>query len=1068
MDWKKLGPLALAALVMTVLPFRLTPAGPAAQPLASANATAGEGGSGEPPASRAATSERALGLLGELTGDPAAALDPTRDLVLPAHTRLEFLLATVPDPLDTTLALDFDLSLDGLQRGFAAESFLLDRFSLPWHEASAAREHAYRQEPGAMLFRRAAAGESVLYLVLLVGETPRQGIHAAAFDRAVATQRDLERRTGTATRPLEILGPYFSGTVDSLARALSRTGELGATVVSGAATGSHLEEPFERLGTGARFQRAAPADSVLLGRTLCALQERLGLTTGTVALLVESDTAYGESLGRADLDCDLEPLVVRFSGRLSSLRAALGRRIKEKPRESTAEVELTAPPQTELELDLVAPGRAVDVVGELSRDSADLDDLALANLIRHLSAEGYRFVGLVSTDPMDKLYLGRRLRQLAPDLLLFTFNNSLLYAHPQAGAALDGTLVITSVPLVPESPDGESRLRQQLATETQSGVLRATRALVGAAEQREERLAEGQRFGWVVAVGGGSFWPIVSVPLGHDASGRLPGPTGVHLTGRVVLVLGLVVALLGFAAAWLHRTAPPRRSDRPEAREPVGGEPAWQGRWLLAGGLSVLALAGWVALVVALLSIEALAAGGPIVLLVLVALALVFTLGSALGLRIAARFRGQEAHPVAPRALPGGEPQWIPAGLVLLPAVGWLLIEGWTGGQVDYRFFYQRAVTVTSGLSPLVSLAFLGLGLFGWLLLQLKRLRASARHAVAFPRPALGEADGDLAATAELAAREIGPLLVGALPPWANRRFWGALLALVLFVVGAVAPRDVVRPLAETVGYGRFYLAGVLLMLVLGALSWYRFVRLWRELRRTLARVPPELLTGLAQDSVIQTIGWNPMRSFAWTIPKFHMARITAEEAERRLPDGDDRAAIRAAKRAMLAALASHDFEAEVGARRRLQDAFERLDADPVGVGWEAFRAYRFAAYLRYVFEILRNQLLTTVWLGLTALGAVSFYDYHPRYLLTLAVGGALMGLAGAALVTFYQMETDPTLSAVAGVKPTQVKSWGQLIVNVLSYVLVPLLALLASRIPLLGDLFRQLGNPLLQSMGGS
>ncbi|MDX2000706.1 MAG: hypothetical protein SF066_23535 [Thermoanaerobaculia bacterium] len=1084
MEWKQLVPMALVALVITLLPLRDTTAvAPPTSPLTVGSSPPENSPSPANTASApTAGSIHVFELLGEFTGQLEDAKNHDGPLLLPPGTRFEHLIVTLPDPLDTTLALDFDLALDGLQRGLATEGYLLDRFWLPWHSDKKNNASKHRTEPGVLLYRWAARNELPrLRIVFLVGETPRQGIHAAAFHLAIDTIRRIEQRAGANRTPLAILGPYFSGTAESLARALAHKKEQGAQIITGSATAADLEEPFERFGTAASFDRTVPEDRVLVDAALCALQRRLALKSRrSVALLVEADTAYGASLRTPQgQGCDLEPVFVRFSGRLSSLREALGERVKNGPAPASSqanELELKRKPKTELELDLTSPGRAVDVLGELSPDTVDLDDLALANLIRQLATDGFQVVGLLSTDPMDKVYLGRRLRTLAPDLQLLTFTNSLLYAHPQASVALEGTLVVTSAPLIPE---GSGTNRQHLAGETQSGILRAVRALVGPPEKRAERLVEGRRHGWIVAAGGGAFWPILTVPLDPKAgaTASLPGPDGVALRGRVILALGFFLACLGFAAAWAHRTAPPRESEPTETNIPVGGGPAWQGRWLLAGALSLLALAAWVALVVGLLASKEIASGDFPLGLALVLLAAMYTLSCAFGLRIAARFRRGEGHPLAERALPGGERQWIPVGLVILPLVGWLLVEGWTGGQINRQFFYQRAVTFTGGLSPLVSLLFVALALFGWFLLQLKRLRATARHALAFPRPGLLSSEAELRAAADAADQRVGPLLSGAFPPASHRRFWSALAVLVLLAVVVAGYDFAIKPVAESAAYGWYFLCLVLLLLALGAISWYRFVALWREIQRLLVRVPPALLTALHHDGtdadkkrvqdLVDSLDWNPMRSFAFSMPKFRMAQLAATEAERQLaadPRGDE---VRAERLIMMEAESAHDLERETKARQKLQRLFQQFEADGTSRDWAEFRAFRFVGYLRFVFEILRLQLLTTVWLGLTALATVSFYDYHPRSLLTLSVTAALLGLAATVLKVFLEMETNPMLSTVAGVKATEVKSWTQLIFNLLSYVMVPLLALLASRIPVLGQLLKQVSNPLFQGFGG-
>jgi hypothetical protein len=65
----------------------------------------------------------------------------------PVRLRLEFMVALVPDPIDSNLAAQFDQALEGLQSAFADSGYGFNRFWLPWTEQAAAA-HDYRRQPG--------------------------------------------------------------------------------------------------------------------------------------------------------------------------------------------------------------------------------------------------------------------------------------------------------------------------------------------------------------------------------------------------------------------------------------------------------------------------------------------------------------------------------------------------------------------------------------------------------------------------------------------------------------------------------------------------------------------------------------------------------------------------------------------------------------------------------------------------------------------------------------------------------------------------------------------------------
>jgi hypothetical protein len=353
--------LLLAMLAAAIGAPRLAPSG-------SSSAAASETRPNEPPAvgkeaasapaSPAAAKEPdgwsgPLRLYGEFfgretTGDLVAAdtEDAVRKLV-PADRggyELDFLVALVPDPIDSEMPAAFDQALDGIQRGFANRFFLLDRRWLPWRTSNAgasggARGRLHRLSPGLLLFRRdglvtddvpdkgekhqarcltAAAAqdgqvEHCLAGVFLVGETPKRGIHQAAFLQALRLIRALGR--GGRGQTVKILGPTYSGSAESLRLgvrlAQQALGPLDLEIVTGSATaidtdpaaappgGESFEAQLRCEAEGSvSFWRTVIPDRLLQPAALNALDEKMGWDPTRVALVVEGDTEYGQRLGR--------------------------------------------------------------------------------------------------------------------------------------------------------------------------------------------------------------------------------------------------------------------------------------------------------------------------------------------------------------------------------------------------------------------------------------------------------------------------------------------------------------------------------------------------------------------------------------------------------------------------------------------------------------------------------------------------------------------------------------------------------------------------------------------------
>ena len=141
----------------------------------------------------------------------------------------EFLIATVPDPIDSPFGYAFDQAVDAIQRGVQQkDGYLLDRAWLPWEvdrkpkpapagrpaaAARPARPHARRAPVPPREGRRRGVNKPGLCVVFLVGETPLGGIHKRAFWKCL----NLIGTSGQQpNEPVRVVGPYFTGSQTSL------------------------------------------------------------------------------------------------------------------------------------------------------------------------------------------------------------------------------------------------------------------------------------------------------------------------------------------------------------------------------------------------------------------------------------------------------------------------------------------------------------------------------------------------------------------------------------------------------------------------------------------------------------------------------------------------------------------------------------------------------------------------------------------------------------------------------------------------------------------------------------
>jgi len=168
--------------------------------------------------------------------------------------RVRTAVVTVADPLETHLGRAFDSQVSALIGAFHSKDYVLDGFALTWNLSAASAQLAgnipndgtatfpkhHRKTPSVLVFRkddwrtdRSAAG-SRYFVVYLVGESPTFGVHPQAFRSAAQCAALLANSVGDQTllRPcngdtdspsfltLEVIGPSFSGSMDSVALVL--------------------------------------------------------------------------------------------------------------------------------------------------------------------------------------------------------------------------------------------------------------------------------------------------------------------------------------------------------------------------------------------------------------------------------------------------------------------------------------------------------------------------------------------------------------------------------------------------------------------------------------------------------------------------------------------------------------------------------------------------------------------------------------------------------------------------------------------------------------------------------
>lgn len=973
--------------------------------------------------------------------------------------------------------------------------------------------------------------------VFLVGETPKTGIHQAAFDVAVHLIEDLSG--GTINDTLKILGPTYSGSALSLRIALERwyTRSRGASssrhridVVTGSATAPCLEYLLQ-LGPAkaVSFYRAVVPLDVLLYVSLSQLKLRMGWDLRKVVLITELDTAFGQSVQQSgahmpDRACQPEEMlegvtVVRFPSHISAIRTARAAAGRDKTQTDTNQLAQVAPrpSRTDLQLSLADDRKNRDAVPDASPLSAPANEIAIANLVDAIARDGIRYVGIMATDVRDTLFLADRVRSLARNVTLFGIEGDLLYLHQQVHAAMSGMIVISSSPLFisstsehPSRTDAYGDAPWQFASSFQRGIFQATVELLSSFSPGAiARNDAGQV--WISVVGADALWPLAgeeSAGSGHAPElmpeqilsfeklvrleeGKAPeSPTG--KAERLVAGSPSVKAdieLLLFAVAlcagawWLHKAALLPAPPSVAAAE-VGT------RWLLASGLAVLALAAAFLLVLCELPHQEVPGSSrqPIAwesrqILVWFGLTACYLFLVAAAI-CAATIRRSPARREPPQ---GGTP-FLPgekgpgrrrerllaslAGLVLalsglatMPWLGSLICTRWMLCGVD---FDQRVRAFASGVSPLVSLAWLIGALYLWVLVELKRRRLTAWQRIDWP---LAEAcEPAFTGGSRLLERIRVLLSTGFSRSW---RRWLVLVGL------ALAPLCLVwhamQPVAETPEFGRLLLVLWTFVAVLSAISCYRFLRVWQVLRKLLVRIASTPIADRLEN-LSPHLYWQPLQAFGLPLPPFETLIRSLVRLQQL--QGTGALFLNAREARKLTSVLGLAFDAnsrgrvdeEIASRAELEQLIATLSSQLEAHRGEPevadFFAIRVVAYLRYVFAQLRSSLVSAVGPGLLVLLAAAAYTFEPKGAVSLGLFSLVLGEIVIAVSVFVMMSRDTVLSLIAGNRPGEVTFDWHFTSSLLTFGVLPLLGLIATQIPAAGQVLNGWVKPLLR-LGG-
>jgi hypothetical protein len=395
--------------------------------------------------------------------------------------QVQFVIAILPDPVHTRLSLFFDRGIEAVQQAAQRKGYAFDRAILPWRRTPGAesselktgseqagqpaRREAY---PGLLLFREPNENLSTTPIsplfVLVVGETPTRGLNKEQFRNAVQI---ISQISGTSplkqnAQPLLILGPSFSGSLDSLHQELQQ--DLNETFIySGTVTGSRSMDWFEKkLYPSSHFASFQENDDYAQSQFLQFACDR-GYQPDEIAILSEDGTVYGDTAKKPEVaaghsstplpkcralnhddSTTSDPLQLHFPREISYFRSAY-------QKEAASQQPSTPKPDgtTTLTLDLNDGGHDDDLVEPYAATQTPVSQQAvMLGITSELQKHHIKFTILLATDPLDELFLAKYLLTNYQQGRVVVTNPDLLFAGEE-NMTLRGVLGLNVYPLVP-------------------------------------------------------------------------------------------------------------------------------------------------------------------------------------------------------------------------------------------------------------------------------------------------------------------------------------------------------------------------------------------------------------------------------------------------------------------------------------------------------------------------------------------------------------------------------------------------------------------------------------------
>ena len=471
----------------------------------------------------------------------------------------EFLISTVPDPINSHLTLEYDRSLESIERAAAAAGYSFDRYWLPWNQPYtqpqddvekihlAERERRLREEePGILMFHRASndPASPELLIIFLAGETPSSGLNKPAMEKAIRYVERLEKKMPAIDAlPLsrvKIAGPNLSASLhsmgillqDILAERVRNHALLSPIrIISGSVTNYDAIESLKGIsasiakdaGAPVTFQSLSFDDNEQSKPIIAELRRITGASTCEIALIRETASGYQgprtpnasnatdpctDSSGPLVLDFprDIAPLRNAYQEAQESLVASKSREVRQLPQVSL--------PMSYRE----SAAQERDTVPALAQNQTPVSqDAVMQQIVQTLRQRKIKAIVVSATSTLDTLFLLHYFGEFTPDIRIALPRSDLLYIRTGEPRDFTGTVVFNEYPLfVTSTVFPDMKFTSTLAERLFFSVLVTLRpGLVYEEPFPADQFPERQF--WMGVVGKTAYWPV-HFPL------RMPNP----------------------------------------------------------------------------------------------------------------------------------------------------------------------------------------------------------------------------------------------------------------------------------------------------------------------------------------------------------------------------------------------------------------------------------------------------------------------------------------------------------------------------------------------------------------